>query len=457
MVYNKKQIQITVVDVLVIGTGTAGYTLALALSKAGRTVAVVDNRPYGGTCAMRGCQPKKYLVAAAEVAHLSHQMSRIGIQPVAQIDWPALMKSKSAFTEAVPGNTEQVFKKAGIKQLHGTARFISADEVEIGSDLTIFAEHIVIATGSKTAKLDFPGADFTITSDEFLELGQLPRRIVFIGGGYIAMEFAHVAHSAGAEVSVVQRTNRLLKRFDAELADRLVDASIASGITVTKGFETISIEKIHGSFIVHGSRGRSQLIKADLVVNCAGRVPDLDNLDLESGKVTRSKRGVAVNRFLQSKGNPRVYAIGDACGAGPQLAPVSDMEATIAAANILNGNKKKPDYHGIPSVLFTQPPLALVGMTEDEAVTSGIRFRINRGSMSNWPSSRRIGQEHSFYKVIIEEESGLILGAHLFGHNAGEVINIFAMAIKFRLNNQDLKKMLWAYPTNVSDLKYMID
>lgn len=334
-------------------------------------------------------------------------MFRIGIQPVAKIDWPALMKSKSAFTKAVPDRTEKVFQKAGIEQLHGTAHFISADEVEIGPDLTIRANHIVIATGSKTAKLDFPGAEFTITSDEFLELDQLPRRVAFIGGGYIAMEFAHVAHSAGAAVSVLQRTNRILKRFDAELVNRLVDASLAIGITVTRGFDTSYIEKNHGSFIVHGSAGRTQLIEADLVVNCAGRVPDLDELDLELGKITRSQRGIAVNSFLQNVGNPHVYAIGDACGAGPQLAPVADMEATIAAENILNGNRKTPDYLGIPSVLFTQPPLALVGMTEDEAVTSGIRFRINRGSMSDWPSSRRIGQKHAYYKVIIEEVSGL--------------------------------------------------
>jgi len=199
------------------------------------------------------------------------------------------------------------------------------------------------------------------------------------------------------------------------------------------------------------------LIEADLVVNCAGRVPDLDDLDLDAGKVTRSKRGIAVNRFLQNNGTPRVPATGEACGVGPQWAPVADMEAAAAAENILNGNRKKPDYRGIPSILFTQPPLAQVGMSEDEAEKSGFRFRINRGSMSDWPSSRRIGQKHAYYKVIIEEESGRILGAHLFGHNAGEAVNIFAMAIKFGLGNQKLKKMLWAYPTNVSDLKYMID
>jgi glutathione reductase (NADPH) len=443
-------------DVLVIGTGTAGYTVALALSKAGRQVAVVDNRPYGGTCAMRGCQPKKYLVAAAEVAHLSHQMSQIGINRLAQIDWPALMKSKSAFTDAVPGRTEHVLQKAGIELLHGTARFISADDVLIGTDLTIRATHIVIATGSRTAKLDIPGAEFSITSDEFLELDRLPRHIAFIGGGYIAMEFAHVAHAAGALVTVLQRSDRILKRFDAELVNSLADASSAMGITVTKGFDTCCIEKCSDSYNVYGNMERTKVIKADLVVNCSGRLPDLDGLDLEAGKVTRSPRGIAVNNFLQSSGNPRVYAIGDACGAGPQLAPVADMEAAIAAENILNGNSMTPDYKGVPSVLFTQPPLSMVGMTEDEARASNIPFRINHGSISDWPSSRRIGQKHAYYKLIIEQGSGCILGAHLFGHNAGEVINIFAMAIKFGLSIQDLKKMLWAYPTNVSDLKYMV-
>jgi glutathione reductase (NADPH) len=445
------------VDVLVIGTGTAGYTIALALSKAGRQVAVVDNRPYGGTCAMRGCQPKKYLVAAAEVARLSRQMSRIGIQPVAQIDWPALMQSKAAFTNAVPDRTEKVFQKAGIERLHGTARFISRDEVAIGPELTVRAERIVIATGSKTARLDFAGAEFTITSDDFLELEQLPQRIAFIGGGYIAMEFAHVARAAGAAVSVLQRSDRILKRFDAELASRLAEASRDSGIDITMGFDVCDVERSGSRFIVRGSAGCDQSVEAELVVNCSGRVPDLDDLDPEAGVVTRSPRGVVVNEFLQSLGNPRVYAIGDACDAGPKLATVADMEAAIAAENILNGNRQVPDYHGVPSVVFTQPPLAQVGMTEDEAKNSGVRFRINSGAMNAWPSSRRIGQKHAFYKVILEEESGRILGAHLFGHNAGDAINIFAMAMKFGLGKQDLKKMIWAYPTTVSDLKYMID
>ena len=213
---------------------------------------------------MRGCQPKKYLVAAAEVAHLSHQMARIGIQPVAQIDWPALMRSKAAFTDAVPDRTVKDFQKLGIEQLHGTAHFISPDEVAVDSGLSVRAEHIVIATGSKTARLDIPGADLTVTSDEFLELAQWPRRVAFIGGGYIAMEFAHVAHAAGAKVSVLQRSNRILKRFDAELASQLLEASLAGGITLTMRFDVCSVEKSGSAFNIFAMAMKFGLSNQDL-------------------------------------------------------------------------------------------------------------------------------------------------------------------------------------------------
>jgi glutathione reductase (NADPH) len=443
-------------DVLVIGTGTAGYTLAMACSKGGRRVAIVDNQPYGGTCAMRGCQPKKYLVDAAEVARLSRQMSEIGIHPAAQIDWPALMHSKSAFTDAVPERTERGLRKAGIELFNGTARFLSPEEVAVGEETTIRAQHIVIATGARPAPLNFPGAELVVTSDDFLELIKLPRRIVFIGGGYISLEFAHVARAAGAEVTILHRGERILKRFEAELVDRLSASAHAFGIKIITGINACSFEKLRGALVTYGAAGCTESFQSDLIVNGSGRLPDLDGLDLAAGGVERKPRGVAVNEFLQSVSNPRVYAIGDACDSPFQLATVADMQAEVAAENILKGNLRSPDYQGVPSVVFTQPPLAGVGMTEEQAGQAGEKFRVNHGSMAEWPSSRRIGQKHACYKVLIQEQTGLILGAHLFGHNAGEAINIFALAIKFGLTNLDLKKVLWAYPTHVSDLKYMI-
>lgn len=444
------------VDVLVIGTGTAGYTLALACRKAGRRVAVVDNRTYGGTCGMRGCEPKKYLVEAAQVAQLSQQMSEIGINPGARVDWPALMRSKTAFTSGVPERTERELQKAGIELFYGTARFRSPEEVAIGEEATVRARAMVIATGAQPARLDFPGAELAITSDDFLELTALPRRVLFIGGGYISLEFAHVARAAGAAVTILHRGKRILKRFDAELAGRLAQSAHALGITIVTGVTACLVETLRGAFVTYGQAGCAETFPSDLVVNTSGRVPDLDSLDLMAGEVAGSAQGVSVNEFLQSVSNPRVWAIGDACDSPYQLSPVADMEAEVAAENIVNGNVRRPDYLAVPSVAFAQPPLAGVGMTEEQAMQSGLRFRTKRGAMESWPSSRRIGQQHAFYKVLIEQDSGKILGAHLFGHNAGETINVFALAIKLGLSVQDLKKVLWAYPTYVSDLKDMI-
>lgn len=443
-------------DVLVIGTGTAGATLALECRKAGLKVAVVDNRPYGGTCAMRGCQPKKYLVEAAQVAYLSRQMSEIGISPAACIDWPALVRSTAIFTNAVPERTEKEFKKAGIELFYGTARFISPVEVKIDDKNQVLAKNIVIATGAKPSKLDIPGSDLAITSDDFMILPTLPKRILFIGGGYISLEFAHVAWAAGAEVTILHRGERILDKFDAELTTHLTESARTLGISIITGITADKIVKNNGTFVTYGKAVGEESFSSDLIVNASGRVADLNSLDLKAGNVSFSAHGVTVNEFLQSISNPHVRAIGDACESPLQLSTVADMEALVAANNIINGNIHRADYQGIPSVVFTQPPLAGVGITEVQAVKAGKQYRINRGSMDSWPSSRRIGQKHAFYKVLIEEDSEKILGAHIFGHNAGEVINVFAMAIKFGLSTHDLKSVLWAYPTNVSDLKYMI-
>jgi glutathione reductase (NADPH) len=444
-------------DVLVIGTGTSGYTLALACREAGRSVAVVDNRPYGGTCAMRGCQPKKYLVVAAEVAHLAHQMSAIGIQPVAGIDWPALMRSKTAFTSAVPARTEHDFQQAGIEMLRGTSRFVSPGELMVGENTVVRANHVVIAAGARPAPLGFDGDGLVVTSDDFLELPAMPRRVVFIGGGYISLEFAHVARAAGAEVTVLHRGDRVLKNFEPEVVDQLTDSARAFGIRIVTNFQVCGAKGFNGSIAIHGNKDCAETFEADLAVHGAGRVANVEELSLDLGGVEFSPRGVTVNEFLQSVSNPRVYAIGDASATPLQLATTADMDARVAAQNILQGNSERADYELVPSAVFTLPPLAGIGLTEGQAVKSGLSFHVNRGTMTGWASSRRLGQKHAYYKILIEEGTGGLLGAHLFGHNAAEAINVFALAMKFGLTNRDLKRVLWAYPTHISDLKYMLD
>jgi glutathione reductase (NADPH) len=420
-------------------------------------VAVADNRPYGGTCAMRGCQPKKYLVAAAEVVELAHQMSEIGIHPVAGIDWPALMRSKTAFTSAVPSRTEHDFQEADIAMFRGTSRFASPVEMMVGDDTLVRAKYVVIATGARPTPLGFDGEDLVMTSEDFLELSSMPPRVVFIGGGYVSMEFAHVARAAGAEVTVLHRGERVLKSFEPEAVDRLTDAARDFGIRIVTNFQVCAVQRLNGALAIHGNKDCAEVYEADLAFHGAGRAANLDELNLERGGVNHSTRGVIVNEFLQSVSNANVYAIGDASATPLQLATTADMDANIAAQNILNGNRERADYELVPSAVFTLPPLAGVGMTESQAAKSAMGFRINRGTMTAWASSRRIGQKHAFYKVLIEGGSDRILGAHLFGHNAAEVVNIFALAMKNGLTTRDLKKVLWAYPTYISDIKYMLD
>ena len=443
-------------DVIVIGTGTSGYTLAYACKKEGKSVAVVDSRPYGGTCAMRGCQPKKYLVAAAEVVELASNMSDIGIENEPEIDWSSLMSSKDKFVDAVPDNTEKGFKKAGIDTHHGHACFIGSNSIFL-NEKTLVGKNIVLASGSLPIPLEIPGDELVATSDEFMLLKSLPKEIIFLGGGFISFEFAHVANQAGSKVTILHRSANLLKRFDRDLVDKLVEASKAAGIRILTDIIPQKIESKNGKTFVHCGEGRDQSFSADLIVHGAGRFPDILKLELEKGNVEYSKKGIVVNEYMQSVSNPSIYAIGDASSTPYQLATTGDMEGAVAATNIIHGNSKKADYTAIPSSVFTLPPLATVGANENEAQDSGKKIKINFGDMTRWPSSRRIGQKHAIYKVIIDEDSQQILGAHLLGHNAGEAINIFAMAMNFDLTTEDLKKVLWAYPTYVSDIKYMIN
>ena len=249
----------------------------------------------------------------------------------------------------------------------------------------------------------------------------------------------------------------MLKNFEPEVVDQLTVAARDFGIRIVTNFQVCGAKRLNGSIGIYGNKDCADVYQADLAIHGAGRIANLDELNLRAGEVEHSSRGVTVNEFLQSVSNPSVYAIGDASATPLQLATTADMDANVAAENILCGNYQKADYDLVPSAVFTLPPLAGVGMTEPQAINSGSRFHINRGTMTGWASSRRIGQKHAFYKVLVEDSTGRILGAHLFGHNAAEAVNIFALAMKFGLTACDLKKVLWAYPTHISDVKYMLD
>ncbi len=317
---------------------------------------------------------------------------------------------------------------------------------------------MVIATGARHATLGISGEEHLTTSTQFLELDELPRRIVFVGGGYIAFEFAHIAKRSGAHVQVLHRGSYPLKKFDPDLVAQLVQTTRELGVEVRLNMAVTALERQGDRFLVHARADEQEtMVEADLVVHAAGRVPEIDDLDLKVAGVTREKDGISVNEYLQSVTNPAVYAAGDTVASGGfPLTPVAGMQGGIVASNLLEGNRQTPNYSGIPSVVFTTPPLARVGLLEETARAQGLRFRTHHEDTSGWYSSRRVALSHTGFKVLVEEGTERILGAHLLGLHAEEVINLFALAIRIGLRASDLKQMVYAYPTSASDVSYMV-
>jgi glutathione reductase (NADPH) len=455
-------------DLIVIGTGVSASTAAWKCHSAGWSVAIIDSRPFGGTCALRGCDPKKVLVGAADVIDSNKRMEKKGVtnsSPI-KISWPDLMRFKRSFTEPVPKEREEQFSKAGIVAFHGRARFTGQRTVKVGDTEILDGRHILIAAGSQPMKLNIPGEENIVKSDQFLELDELPSKIVFVGGGYISFEFAHIAARAGADVTILHQGARPLNVFDPYLVDMLAQRTSELGIEVRLQTKVEGIEsskannRLDGGFVVHSSNitdGKKYMIKADMVVHGAGRVPEIDDLDLEIAGIEREKKGIKINQYLQSVSNPSAYAAGDAAASGGlPLTPVGVYEGEIAATNLLEGNHLKPNYNGIPSAVFTIPTLSSVGLQEDAAIKQGLHFKVNKADTSGWYSSRRVNEKYSGYKVLIEENTDRILGAHVLGHHAEEVINIFAIAIRLGLKAGDIKQTIFSYPTNSSDVSYML-
>jgi glutathione reductase (NADPH) len=445
-------------DLICIGTGTAASTVASRCRAAGWTVAIIDKRPFGGTCALRGCDPKKVLVGVADVVDWARRMKGSGVdETVLQINWAELIQFKRKFTEPVPQAREDGFRKKGMVTFHGTARFTGSHSIEVAGQL-LEARFIVIAAGAKPASLGIAGEELITISDQFLELDALPPRIIFIGGGYISMEFAHLAAIAGAKVTIVHQGPRPLEGFDPDLVAMIVAGLREKGVDLQLNLRAQAVERSGNALRLTASRDSEQLtFEGDLIVHGAGRVADIDDLNLKAGDVEWDRRGVKVNEYLQSISNPAVYSAGDAAASGnPPLTPVAGFEGSVVATNLLEGNREKASAGAVPTVAFTIPPLASVGLREDQAVSAGIRFRKTFQETQGWYSSRRIREPHSAFKVLIDEASDRIVGAHLLGHNAEEIINLFAMAIHSRIRASDLREMIFAYPTHGSNVRYML-
>ena len=446
-------------DLVVLGSGSAAQTVASRCRAAGWTVAMVDKRPFGGTCALRGCDPKKVLVGAASAIDAARLLSGKGVRAdTLAIDWAELVRFKRSFTDPRPAKITASLEHAGIRTFQRTARFVGPAQLAAGDALLTATRAIVVATGARPADLPLEGREHLVTSEQFLELPALPSSMIFVGGGYISFEFAHVAARADVRVSILHRDSRPLVEFDPGLVDLLTERTRALGVDVRLETDVRAIAPLDGRYRVTADEHHAPAtLDADLVVHGAGRVPDLEQLALEAGAVRYSAAGVEVNQYLQSVSNPIVYAAGDCAATNrPALTPVAAYEGRVVAANLLEGNHATPDYTAVPSVVFTLPPLAGVGLREEQARAAGRSFTTHRQETSTWFSSRRLGESFSAFNVLVEEPSGRILGAHLLGPHADETINIFTLAMRAGVTADRLKETMWAYPTHASDIGHMV-
>jgi glutathione reductase (NADPH) len=358
----------------------------------------------------------------------------------------------------VPASREAAFVDAGIEPFHGRASFLDAANLRIGDD-TVAAEHVVIATGAEPKRLGIPGEDLLTTSEQFLALDHLPRSIVMVGGGYISFEFAHVAARAGASVTILHQGDRPLEQFDPDLVDALVQATVDLGVDVRLNASVRSIERNGESLAVQlvARDGSLSVLHAPMAVHGAGRVPDVEGLAAEAAGIAITANGVAVDEYLQSVSQPTVFAAGDAADTGePRLTPVASAEGEIVATNLVQGRSHSVALGPVPSIVFTTPALGTVGLTEQKARDRKMHFRVTKGDTTAWYSSRRVAATKSAFKVIIDEQSELILGASVLGPGAEELTNLFAMAIRFQIPGASLRETLFAYPTAASDLAYMV-
>ncbi|MFZ7127552.1 MAG: dihydrolipoyl dehydrogenase family protein [Desulfobacterales bacterium] len=448
-------------DVVVVGSGTAGQTAAYDLREKGLKVAVIErsDRP-GGTCALTGCQPKKYFYEITEAVARCRHLQGSGIIAPPAGSWPQVRTRKNEFTSPIPDRTVEGLRDAGIEFLRGNARYADADTLVL-DDRQIHARYHVLATGAVPMPLPFEGNRHLIDNEAFLDIEELPSRIVFVGGGFISFEFAHFAARLGpddARIHIIEAMERPLGPFDAEMVDLLVEASEEDGIEVRSGVEITSVDRHSGGFTVATASGAP--LEADLVVHGAGRSPAIEGMNLEAAGIEFTRKGIKVDDAMRTS-HPRVFAVGD-CAETIQLARVADREAHVAAENILadmgGAELSRIDYDTVPVLLFTYPQYGMVGKTEEQLGKDGTEYRESSGDHLSWPTYRRVGLRHAAYKILAGSDRR-ILGAHFISDNATGLVNTLRHAMMEGLTVDALheRSIVTPYPSRESDLIYMLE
>ena len=447
-------------DLIVIGTGPAGGTIASTIAKAGRSVALVDSREFGGTCALRGCNPKKVYANAAAIADQARRSDgRLTNLSGIRLDWSLLLDTKRSFTQPVIETKRDDFEEMGIDTVQGIATFTSRDSIMVG-DRSLSAERLVVATGSRPTELGIEGEALAIDSDNFFELQRIPSHVTFIGGGYIAMEFAHVVARHGSQVTIVENSSQPLKGFDPDLVSQLVERSSEVGIEIITNANVSRISNDGDeAFTVNYSHDRKQQnLKTNLVISTAGRTPNINELCLADAEVQADDDGIAINACQQSVSNPNVFAAGDCVNSElPSLTSVAKLQAETVIGNLFREDRLiETPTPPIAKAVFTSPCIAQVGLTEESAIEKKHQLKVFKDDSSTWGTVRKTAIDCAGYKIIVDEQTDKILGAHLIGPSAEEIIGLFTLAMTHGLTANQLKETQFAYPTFSSDVSRML-
>jgi glutathione reductase (NADPH) len=436
-------------DLLVIGAGSGGVRAARVAAAYGAKVAIAEEHLIGGTCVIRGCVPKKLLVYGAHFAEDLEDARRFGWHlQGATFDWPTLRDNVLAEVTRLSGLYTQTLENHKVQVLRERAVVTGAHSVRVG-ERELTADVILIATGARPHVPDSPGCEHGITSNEAFHLEQLPRRMLIVGGGYIANEFAGIFNELGVKTTVVNRSDSILRGYDAQIRDRLLQISMVKGIQFL--FNS-PIEKIvkgaSGELAVHMPGGP---VECDAVMFATGRVPNTANLGLEDAGVEIDSQGAVRVDDENRSTCPSIYAVGDVTNR-VQLTPVAIREAQAFADTVFGNKPTKVDYSCIPSAVFSHPPLAGVGLTEGEARNTLGSVKVYTADFRPMKNVLAARNERALYKIIVDAASEKIVGAHMIGPDAPEILQVLAIAVKAGLRKSQLDDVIAIHPTMAEEL-----
>ena len=441
-------------DLFVIGAGSGGVRAARFAAGFGAKVAVAESRYLGGTCVNVGCVPKKLLVYGAHFAEDFEQASGFGWSlGEAEFDWATLIANKDREINRLNGIYRNLLVNSGVTLIEGHAKITGPNEVEINGQRHS-AKHILIATGGWPQIPEIPGHEHAISSNEAFFLKELPKRVLVVGGGYIAVEFAGIFHGLGAKTSLLYRGDMFLRGFDGAVRKHLHEELVKRGMDVQFNADIERIDKqADGSLKATLKDGRELI--ADCVFYATGRRPMLDNLGLENTGVKLDKRGFVEVDDLYQSAEPSILAIGDVIGR-VQLTPVALAEGMAVARRLFKPEQYRPvDYQMIPTAVFSLPNIGTVGLSEEQAVEAGHKVQIFESSFRPMKLTLTECQERTLMKLVVDAETDKVLGCHMVGPEAGEIVQGLAIALKAGATKQHFDETIGVHPTAAEEFVTM--